>query len=160
MPISSSSRSRLKAACSVSQMASMVGLSRARFYELMERGVFAPPVYSVATRRPLYLREMQQVNLDVRREQVGINGEYIIFYEPRQERATPRPSTRRSSRQPGSNSLEQRLVPQLQNLGLSCVTANSVGEAVRSCFPEGVGDEAEAEVLRAIYRLLRRQNDA
>jgi hypothetical protein len=43
-----------KAVVSVSEMARMVGLSRARFYQLQQAGVFPLPVYDVASRRPVY----------------------------------------------------------------------------------------------------------
>jgi hypothetical protein len=47
-----------KAAVIVSEMARMVGLSRARFYQLRKAGVFPLPVYDVATRRPVYTEEL------------------------------------------------------------------------------------------------------
>jgi hypothetical protein len=54
-----------KAVVTVSEMARMVGLSRARFYQLVEAGVFPPPVYCVSTRRPMYVEELQTICLTV-----------------------------------------------------------------------------------------------
>jgi len=49
-----------KAAVSVSEMARIVGLSRSRFYGLVNEGVFPPPVYDLRTRRPFYDLDLQQ----------------------------------------------------------------------------------------------------
>lgn len=161
MPAPPASESRLRAAVSVSQMAAMVGLSRARFYELVERGVFLPPVYCLATKRPLYLRVMQQRNLEVRREQVGVNGAYVLFYQPRERSASHSRGTRSAPRpRHPHHELARRLLPQLQSLGLGGVSADAVAHAIGDCFPEGTSSTAEPEVLRAVYRRLRRQQDA
>ena len=69
-----------KAVVTVSEMARMVGLSRSRFYQLVEAGVFPQPVYSVANRRPIYVEEAQKVCLEVRRRNCGVNGQPVLFY--------------------------------------------------------------------------------
>jgi len=56
-----------KAAVTVAEMARMLGLSRARFYQLQSAGVFPSPVYLVSNRRPIYVEEMQEVCIEVRR---------------------------------------------------------------------------------------------
>ena len=55
-----------KSVVSVAEMARMVGLSRQRFYQLLG-GTFPYPLYDIATRRPFYTEEMQQVCLEVRK---------------------------------------------------------------------------------------------
>ncbi len=49
-----------KAAVTVAEMARMVGLSRARFYQLQDAGIFPLPLYDVSTRRPFYDEEAQK----------------------------------------------------------------------------------------------------
>ena len=61
----------------------MCGLSRQRFAQLVKAGVFPPPLYDVATRRPFYSEDMQQVCLEVRRRNFGINGKAVLFYARR-----------------------------------------------------------------------------
>src|SRR5262245_65689935 len=78
-----------KAAVSVSEMARMVGLSRARFYQLVEAGVFPAPVYDVSTRRPMYVEELQTACLEVRRRNCGVNGKPVLFYSRGRRPATP-----------------------------------------------------------------------
>jgi hypothetical protein len=68
-----------KAIVSVSELARMCGLSRARFYQLQRAGVFPPPVYDVSTHRPVYVEELQKVCLEVRRKNCGVNGKPILF---------------------------------------------------------------------------------
>ena len=69
-----------KAVVSVAEMARMCRLSRARFYQLQKAGVFPPPVYSVSNRRPVYVQELQDLCLEVRRKNCGINGRPVLFY--------------------------------------------------------------------------------
>jgi hypothetical protein len=45
-----------KAVVTVSEMARMVGLSRARFYQLQRAGVFPPPERDAETGRPCHSR--------------------------------------------------------------------------------------------------------
>ena len=68
-----------KEAISVAEMSRLVGLSRQRFYQLVG-SAFPPPVYDVASRRPFYTRELQEICLDVRRRQCGINGRPVLFH--------------------------------------------------------------------------------
>ena len=55
---------KTKCVVSVLEMASMVGLSRQRFYQLMG-SAFPWPLYSTTTKRPFYSEEMQRICLEV-----------------------------------------------------------------------------------------------
>ena len=97
----------IKQAVTVSEMARMCGLSRARFYQLIGTA-FPYPVYSVSTRRPFFDQELQKVCLEVRRRNCGIDGKPILFYSRRLDLPAPkkqirpcgplRPRGRRSTR--------------------------------------------------------------
>src|SRR5437764_937148 len=76
--------SNLPAVISVSAMAKKCGLGRSRFYELIEAGIFPHPVYDLRTRRPMFLTEQQVECLRVRTTSIGRNGQFILFYAPRQ----------------------------------------------------------------------------
>lgn len=158
MPVANMTNSRLKAAVSVTEMAKMVGLSRARFYDLMTAGVFVPPVYSLTRRRPFFAAAMQQQNLEVRQTQRGVNGEYIIFYDKQSSAHNGRSTT---SRSPGRNRSNGHgdLINGLRSLGLE-TTQDQVDQAVRTCYPSGTNGTPETEVLRTIFRHLRRTNGA
>ena len=76
-----------KNAVSVAEMARMLGLSRARFYQLIGTA-FPHPVYDVSTRRPFYDQEAQTLCLEVRHRNCGIDGKPILFYARRPVTAT------------------------------------------------------------------------
>jgi hypothetical protein len=66
------------ATCSVTEMARKLGLSRARLYQLMETGVFPPPVRA-GTRRPFYTPDLQHKCLQIHKTGVGFNGQSVLF---------------------------------------------------------------------------------
>ena len=43
-------------------------------------GVFPPPLYNIETKRPFFTEDMQEVCLEVRRRNCGINGKPVMFY--------------------------------------------------------------------------------
>lgn len=142
----------VRAAVSVSQMAIMLGMSRSRFYELMTKGVFLPPIYSVTTKRAFFPREIQERNLQVRVEQLGINGEFVLFQERRPAPQVEQPA--RSSRRRDGRAAA--LVQGLKSLGLETVDASAVERALTVCYPDGTNGTDDATILRAVFRHLRR----
>lgn len=142
-----------KAAVSVSQMSRDVGLSRARFYQLLGEGVFPQPSYDPDTKRPYYDEEGQQKCLDVKRRNVGVNGKVVIFYASRS--AQPKPSPRPMAK-PKPTSQNSDLIDSLACLGVTA-TAQQVEAAVADCFPDGVKKLESGEVVRAIFLHLKRQ---
>jgi hypothetical protein len=151
MTVQSPSNLRLKAAISVSEMARMVNLSRARFYDLVRTGVFLAPVYSMANRRPLYAQEMQEEILLARQTGIGCNGRYVLFYE----RQPAMPSSPSAPRRPARQERHD-LIGSLRSLGLQNVTTTQVDEAMAVTFPNGTAGADEVTVVRSIYRHLRR----
>src|SRR5581483_6669144 len=109
--------SQTKAGVSVSEMARMVGLSRQRFHQLMQAGVFPQPHRNEANGRPFFDEPTQQQCLEVRRRNCGVNGQVVLFYTRRQttplkpKKATPVPSSHTD------------LLDGLKALGLASVTA-------------------------------------
>jgi hypothetical protein len=148
-----------KAVVTVSEMARMVGLSRSRFYQLVEAGVFPQPVYSVANRRPIYVEDAQKVCLEVRRRNCGVNGQPVLFYS----RGHPLPAqtkpTRTAKPKPTTVSDHADLIDGLAALGLT-TTAAEVGTAIKSLYPAGMNGTGQGEVLRAVFLHLKRQNSS
>lgn len=139
-----------KAAVSVVEMARLVGLSRRRFYQLVGK-TFPFPIYDVATRRPFYPPDLQQVCLEVRQRNCGIDGKPVMFYARRQEIAPSKPGRAR-------NSQYADLMDGLKALGLVNVTTAQVNEAMKVLYPSGVKDMNESEVLRAVFLHLKRRD--
>jgi hypothetical protein len=133
-----------KEAVSVTEMADMVGLGRTRFYQLLADGIFPPPVHDVVTRRPLYTRELQELCLDVRRRNCGVNGRLVVFHAER---------TKSPQSKPGKavvNDLYGDLVKGLRSMGLADVTPEQVDGVVKQIYPDGVQD-IDGEVLRNVF---------
>lgn len=145
----------MKAVVTVTEMSKMVGLSRARFYELVKEGVFPPPVYSVRTRRPIYVEDLQQVCLDVRHRNCGVNGRPVLFYCARVSSPTKPP------RKIVTPTREQypEVTAAVRALGLT-TTGDQVAQAVKSLYPNGLVGVGQPEVIRAVFLHLQRRDRA
>jgi hypothetical protein len=143
-----------KTCVSIAEMARMVGLSRARFYQLMGT-TFPWPVYSVSTKRPFYDHMLQNCCLEVRRRNCGIDGKPVLFYSKRIGMPVKKP--RKVKPIVGAN---LDILDGLRSLGLTTVTMPQVTTAVNDLFPRGVMEVAQDEVLRAVFLHLERQDRA
>jgi hypothetical protein len=144
-----------KAVVTVSEMARMVGLSRARFYQLQKAGVFPAPVYQSG--RPVYTEDQQQVCLEVRRKNRGVNAEPVLFYA-RRRAIQPAKRKKRADPLPARNKDIPALLDGLNVLGLTTATAAQVVKVTAELFPQGTNGMEQAEVLRAVFLHLKRQN--
>ena len=140
-----------KTAVSVAEMARMVGLSRARFYQLIG-SAFPHPVYDVSTRRPFYDDDAQALCLEVRRRNCGIDGKPILFYA-RRPITTGLPRKRR----PNVQNPNAGLLEGLKRLGL-VVTSAQVESAIKELFPRGTDAVEPAEVVRSVFIHLQKKN--
>lgn len=139
-----------KVAVSVSEMATMAGLSRARFYELVKAGVFPPPERQPHTDRPYYTAEQQETVLEVRRRNRGVDGEPVVFNARRRPTVPPQ-SDSRKAKPAAASGQHAELLASLQALGLAGVTAARVADAVAEVYPEGVDTANDGEVVRAVF---------
>lgn len=143
-----------KTVVSVSDMAKMVGLSRARFYQLVG-SAFPHPLYDVVTRRPFYSEELQQVCMDVRRRNLGIDGRPLLFYARRRRTVSrPRPV---GVPTPKAEDKLGPVIAGINALGLSA-TAMQVELAIAAIFPSGINGTATGEIVRAVFLHLRKQD--
>ena len=145
------------AACTVAEMARKVGLSRARFYQLMKAGVFPLPLYDVSTRRPFYDEEAQKVCLEVKRRNCGINGKPILFYARRGGEQAPTKKQKVSSR-PKPSKQYAPITEAVKALGLASATDQAVSEVVTTLFPGGINGVDESEVIRSVFVHMQRKN--
>lgn len=138
----------IKAVVSVAQMCRLLHMSRSQFYWHVKRGTFHAPQYLASNNRPYFTASMVEDNLRVRETGVGVNNEYVIFYE-RQTTGT-KPSERKVKANHAS------LLDGLKALGLVGLTAEQVEAAVAVVFPSGTTGQDDASVLRAVFRQLKR----
>ena len=144
-----------KVAVSISEMARMVGLSRQRFHQL-KGTTFPEPLRDPETNRPFYDEELQQLCLEVRRRNCGIDGKPILFYSPRHPLGQQARPVRKPRAKPKQTSKHPDVIDGLDALGLS-VTAAQVEAAVQQVFPDGIQNLESGEVMRAVFLHIKRQ---
>jgi hypothetical protein len=142
-----------KQAVTVAEMARMVGLSRARLYQLTG-SVFPFPLYDVATRRPFYSAELQKMCLEVRRRNCGIDGKPVLFHR-RGKEVTPsiqKPSKKKAI----SNGSQYRdLLDGLRSLGLTGITAAQVATALKELNISTIDQKGNGDLLKAVFLRLK-----
>jgi hypothetical protein len=146
-----------KVIVSVAEMARMVGLSRARFYQLVESGVFPQPARNPETDRPYYDEQAQGICLEVRKRNCGVNGQPILFYA----RRVAGPSTTLKPKKPKvarPSSEYADLIDGLKSLGLATVTVVDVQTVLKQLYPSGIQTTDPSEVIRAVFLRIKRQN--
>jgi predicted DNA-binding transcriptional regulator AlpA len=146
---------RTKAVVTVTEMARMVGLSRARFYQLVNEGVFPSPVYKLSNHRPVYVESLQKVCLEVRRQNCGINGQPVLFYAKGfgVAKLPSKPNPKLTTKGQFADVLDG-----LRGLGLVAATAQQVEAAVKQLFPGGPDVVDRGEVIRAVFLHLKRRD--
>lgn len=148
---------QIKAAVTVSEMARMVGLSRARFNQL--KGTTFPfPLYDVNTKRPFYPEDLQKVCLEVRRRNCGIDGKPILFYARRNEITPVATKPRKRKTSTPKTGKHSEIVEGVKALGLTSVTATEVADAVKTLFPNGTSILGRGEVVRQVFLHIQRKN--
>ena len=154
----------LKEIVTVTGMARLCGLSRARFYQLMGEGVFPAPSRNEQTRRPFFDRAQQEQCLTVRRTNKGANGKAVMFYGCRLEAPQPRPKRKRlpNSRSPTMQARQDPAITELRHglaqLGVASVTDAEIRQALTKEYPDGHRDVESSELLRAVFGELQRRN--
>ena len=156
----------LKEIVTVTEMARMCGLSRARFYQLVGEGIFPAPLRNEQTGRPFFSREQQERCLLVRRTNQGANGKAVMFYGCRLDAPQPPPKRKQLpiSRSPKRQSRQDPLLTELRHglaqLGSTSVTDADIRHAVTQAYPDGHRDVESAELLRAVFGAVQCQNSA
>lgn len=148
------SNSATKTAVSVTEMAAMMGLSRARLYQLIRKGKLPTPDIEEGSKRPYYNEEKQRQCLEVRRRNCGIDGKPIMFYARRRDVGVSRKKVERAKPAPSQHA---DLIDQLGVMGIT-VTAAQVDAVVKELFPSGTTGLPQEEVFRAVFLRIRSQN--
>ena len=146
---------------SVTKMAEMLNLSRSRFYQLIDEGILLKPAYLVSNKRPVYTRKMAMRNLEVKKNNLGINGKVIIFYSSRDRNINSAPMKKNKtnkSQEQIPESKYQDMIDALESLGLGDVSDAQISSAIDKCFPDGTENIDADEILKSVFRLIRVQN--
>jgi len=144
------SEDRIKAAISVSAHCKLLQMSRSQFYWHVRKGTFHPPL-KLPNGRPYYNASQVEDNLKAREMGIGVNGQFVIFYE-RAEPSGGGPT--KPTAKPKADHTD--LIESLQALGLTGVTTAAVEKAVAECYPKGTAGQDEHDILRTVFRHLKR----
>jgi hypothetical protein len=147
---------QFKHAVTIAEMARMVGLSRSRFYQLI--GKAFPEPSRDESGKPFYAEEQQQMILDVRRRNCGINGKPILFYAPRH--SAPAPIKKRRPKNIEIQDGHAAITEGVKALGLPMVTVVQVSETIKQLFPNGIDGITPGEVIKQVFLSLKRQNSS
>ena len=139
MGVESKPENPMKAAVSVSSLCRLLKMSRSQFYFHVKRGTFHAPLRLPSNQRPYYTASMVEDILKARETGVGVNGEFVIWYE-RQP-----PGMKAEPKQPKADLTA--LLEGLERLGLRNVTEEQVESALVACYPKGTVGHDEAIVL-------------
>jgi Prophage CP4-57 regulatory protein (AlpA) len=147
-----------KAAVSVTEMAKMVGLSRARLYQLIKKGTFPPADQDEVTKRPCYLEEKQRQILEARRRNCGVDGKPCLFYSRRNDSGQKRTATRPTIGK--VKEVVKKYTDLIDGLAALNVTASvaQVEPLVKELFPNGTDGVELGEVIRAVFLRIQSQN--
>lgn len=146
-----------KAAVTVAEMARMCALGRSRFYQLI--GTAFPEPSRDDRGRPYYTAEQQQVCLEVRRRNCGIDGRPILFYAARNTASVP-VIRKKPKPKPSPGSKYSIIVEGVRSLGLAMVTTAQVEAAIRQVFSSGTEGVDPGEVIRSVFLFIKRQDRA
>ena len=147
-----------KAFLSCTEVARRLGLSRQRFWQLRKDGVFPQPQQDEETGRPYYTEEQLELCLDLRKQNVGMNGQVVLFYSPRPtaSASTPKPKKKAKPKE----SQHASIIRALAALGLPGATDAQIDEAIAELFPIGKEEVERGERVRAIFLHLQRKNSS
>ena len=156
----------LKEIVTVTEMARMCRLSRARFYQLTGEGIFPTPSRNDQTGRPFFDREQQEQCLKVRQQNRGANGKAVMFYGCRPEASHPRPKRKRlpNSRSPRVRTRHDPVLTELRHgltqLGMTNSTDADIRQALAAAYPDGHRNVESAELLRSIFGAIQCRDSA
>jgi hypothetical protein len=137
----------MKSAVTVSEMAEMCQISRSRFYDLMEAGVFPKPVQHPSSKRPMFDLEMQKKCLEIRQTGIGANGQPVLFNRKLKNGGQAK---RQRKAEPEKKAEHAELLDALKGLGLN-TTAQAVTEALAHLFPAGHAELDQGDVIRKVF---------
>ena len=142
-----------KSVVSVTEMAAMVGLSRARFYQLVRRGTFPAADHDIVSNRPCYSEEKQRQILEARRRNCGVDGRAILFYSRRRDLGQIK-APARPKKQKAASSQCAELIDYLEEAKITMTTAE-VETMLTEEFPEGTDNTAFDAIIEKILERRR-----
>ena len=134
---------------SMTEIAQMVQLSRARFYQLLQSGFFPKPLHDERSKRPYYDLELQKKILECRQSGIGVDGSFMLFYSPRKNGTT-------SNVRKKIGPVVKELAEILESMGLD-TTVKQVQQGLSEIYPDGTNGEEQGVIIRELFRYFKSQ---
>lgn len=144
----------IKAAVSVSEMAEMCDLSRSRWYELVDAGVFPAPVVILPIKRPVYDRTLIEKCLEIKRTGIGMAGTPVIWNRKRKTSWPTKPKAKPVAKEQRPDTLMEPIFEAVKALGLH-TTLQAVTDSVAALYPTGFADQNQGDVIRKTFLYLQ-----
>ena len=134
---------------SMTEIAEMVQLSRARFYQLLEQGFFPKPLHDERSKRPYYDIALQKQILECRQSGIGADGSYMLFYSRRKNGTT-------SNVKKKIDPVITEMAETLTSMGLE-TSVDKVQQGLSELYPNGTADIdiEQGVVIRELFRYLK-----
>jgi hypothetical protein len=123
----------LKSICSAAAMAKKLSLSRSRFYDLLDKGIFPKAVNCPDTDHKFYTLELQQQCFEVKQTGIGVNGQPVLFYLPRKHRT----GREKLDEDAGLDCFSMKLFGLLKNMGAN-LGRTQLRAILKTMYPDGV----------------------
>ena len=146
-------QTKIRPIISVGDMAKALGHSRARFYQLQRQQIYPLPLYDIRTKRPFYDARLQKICHEIRETGIGMNGQYILFYAPRQKPTQGRIKSKETQKTTPTE--HQELIETLNQMGLE-VSGEQVSEIVEELYPDGLENKDMGVAVREIFCHIRK----
>lgn len=144
----------VKAAVSVSEMAELCEISRSRWYELVDAGVFPAPVILLPIKRPVYDRTLIEKCLQIKQSGIGLGGTPVVFNRKLKKvwptKHRPKPPAKAQPTDP----LIEPILDAVKALGLT-TTLQAVTDAVVALYPTGIVSQDQGDVIRKTFLYLQ-----
>jgi len=125
----------------------MCSLSRSRWYEMVEAGIFPEPVRLPSTKRPIYDQELIAKCLEIRATGVGLSGP--VLFNRKSETHAKKNGKKLERKSPADPHIEE-IVDSVKALGIT-TSQDLVREALSNLFPNGITGTAQGDVIRQVF---------
>jgi len=136
-------------AMNVTEVARLITMSRSRFTQLI--GTVFPMPKRDEHGRPYYTRDDQQLIVEIRKRNTGMDGKPILFRATGKRTSAP-PRLKKSVGKQMEEHTE--LLNAVRSLGLTQATKKDVAECVRELFPDGQMPE-QGDLIRRVFLSLK-----
>lgn len=144
----------IKAAVSVSEMAELCEVSRSRWYELVDAGVFPAPVVILPIKRPVYDRSLIEKCLQIRETGISLGGWPVVWNRKRKKSPLTKQKATPSAKGQTAAPLIEPIFDAVKALGLT-TTIQAVTDAVAAIYPTGIEGQDQGDVIRKTFLYLQ-----